>query len=82
MGENLWTSHKGSDQCHQKPIWFYAREIDYWGNFLDKATYEEIQGTKERHSSGLHWPGKGQWQNAEECHVVGLAKAQSLNKVH
>jgi hypothetical protein len=29
-------------QRHQKPIWFYAREIDYGGDFLDKVTYREM----------------------------------------
>jgi hypothetical protein len=33
---------KESYQRHQKPIWFYAREIDYGGDLLDKATYGEI----------------------------------------
>jgi hypothetical protein len=35
-----------SDQRHQKPNWFYARKIDYGCDFLDNATYGEIQGTK------------------------------------
>jgi hypothetical protein len=35
-------SLKGSYQRHRKPIWFYAREIDYEDDFLDKATYGEI----------------------------------------
>jgi hypothetical protein len=25
-----------------EPIWFYTMEIDYGGNFLDKATYGEM----------------------------------------
>jgi hypothetical protein len=31
--------------CHvpnMRYFWFYAREIDYGGDFLDKATYGEI----------------------------------------
>jgi hypothetical protein len=31
-----------SYQCHRKPIWFYAREIDYRGNFFNKTTYGEM----------------------------------------
>jgi hypothetical protein len=43
-----------SYQRHRKPIWFYAREIDYGGDFLDKATYGEMYGAKERHAYDLH----------------------------
>jgi hypothetical protein len=49
MREHHWTSLKGSYQRHQKPIWFYICEIDYGGNFLDKAIYREIQGKKDLH---------------------------------
>jgi hypothetical protein len=44
----LWERIKGEWPRHQKPILFYAREIDRGGDFLDKATYGEIQGTKDK----------------------------------
>jgi hypothetical protein len=42
LGEDHSTSLKGSYQHHRKPIWFHAREIDYRGDILDKATYGEM----------------------------------------
>jgi hypothetical protein len=47
MGEDHRTSLKGSYQHHQKSIWFYAREINYGGDFLDNATYGEMYGAKK-----------------------------------
>jgi hypothetical protein len=54
MEEYHWTSLEGSYQCHQTPYWFYAGEIDYGCYFLDKATYEEMYGAKERLAYGLY----------------------------
>jgi hypothetical protein len=35
-------------------IWLYAREIDYGGDFLDKATYGEMYRAKEIPTYGLY----------------------------
>jgi hypothetical protein len=37
-----------------KLIWFYAREIDYGDDFLDKTAYGKKQGAKEGSTYGLH----------------------------
>jgi hypothetical protein len=46
--ERIIEHRKESYQRHQKSIWNHARDIDYGGDFLDKATYEEMKGAKER----------------------------------
>jgi hypothetical protein len=47
MREDHWTSFKESGEHHQKLIWFYVREINYGDDFLDKATYGEMQEQKK-----------------------------------
>jgi hypothetical protein len=63
MGEDYWTLFKESYQRHRKPIWFYAREIDYGHDFLDEATCGEMYEAKERHAYGLYWLENGLWQS-------------------
>jgi hypothetical protein len=63
MREDHWISLKGGYQCHRKPIWFYARAIDYGGDFLNKVTYGEMYGAKERLAYDLYWFGEGLWQS-------------------
>jgi hypothetical protein len=45
---------EGSYQHHRKPIWIHAREIDYGGDFFDKATYGKMYGAKERHAYNFY----------------------------
>jgi hypothetical protein len=47
MREDHSTLLKGSDQHHRKPIWFYAWEIDYEGNFLIRQLMERYMEQKK-----------------------------------